>query len=340
MTEITLNFGKRSYGIYVGRNLISSAGELIDLKRKVLVLTDTGVPSEYAQKIAAQAKSAKIVTVAEGESSKSYKTLEEVHTAMLDFGMTRSDALVAVGGGVIGDLGGFAAAAYMRGIDFYNIPTTTLAQVDSSVGGKSAINLAGVKNVIGAFYQPRAVIADIDTLKTLDARRISAGLAESVKMALTLDEKLFSIFENEEISLENIEKIITRSIEIKKSVVESDERESGERKILNFGHTLGHGIEAGANLHGLYHGECIALGMLPMCNEQVRERLIPVLKKLNLNTELKYDIDRALSFVANDKKCRGGYIEAVFVNKIGECKIEKMTLADFEYMIKARVNSL
>ena len=340
MTSITLNLGKRSYGIFVGRDLLSSAGELIDLKRKVLVLTDSGVPAEYAKKIAAAAKNAKIVTVAEGEGSKSFKTLEEVHTAMLEFGMTRSDALVAVGGGVVGDLGGFAASTYMRGIDFYNVPTTTLAQVDSSVGGKCAINLAGVKNVIGSFYQPKAVIADIDTLKTLDNRQISAGLAESVKMALTSSEELFEIFENEEITLENIEKIIVRSIEIKKGVVESDERESGERKILNFGHTLGHGIEAGANLHGLYHGECVALGMLPMCDEGVRERLVPVLKKLNLNTDFEYDIDRAFSFVASDKKCRGGYIEAVFVNKIGEYKIEKMTLSDFEYMIKARVSSL
>ena len=318
MTDITLNLGERSYGIFVGRNLLSSVGELLDLKRKVLVLTDSGVPKEYSEKIRAQAKAARVLTVNMGEGSKSFETLEAVHRAMLEFGMGRSDALVAVGGGVVGDLGGFAASTYMRGIDFYNVPTTTLAQVDSSVGGKCAINLAGVKNVIGSFYQPKAVVIDIDTLKTLDKRQISAGLAESVKMALTSDAELFSIFENEEITLDNIEKVIVRSINIKKGVVERDERESGERKILNFGHTLGHGIEATTNLCDLYHGECVALGMLPMCEESVRERLITVLEKLSLKTKFNYDVDRAISFVANDKKCKGGFIEAVFVNKIGE----------------------
>ncbi len=339
MTNLTLNLGERSYGIFVGKNLLSSIGELLDLNRKVFILTDSGVPKEYAENLRRWAKSGKIFTVCEGEGSKSYAALEEVHRAMLEFGMSRSDVLVAVGGGVVGDLGGFAASTYMRGIDFYNVPTTVLAQVDSSVGGKCAINLAGVKNVIGSFYQPKAVVVDIDTLKTLDKRQISAGLAESVKMAMTSDEELFRFFENEEITLDSIEKIITRSVEIKKAVVERDERENGERKILNFGHTLGHGIEA-LNFGGLYHGECVALGMLPMCEGEVRKRLITVLEKLSLKTEFDCEIDRVLSFVKSDKKCRGGCIEAVFVNKIGEYRIEKMTLSDFEYMIKARILSL
>ena len=339
MTNITLNLGERSYGIFVGRNLLSSIGELLDLNRKVFILTDSGVPQEYSEKIRRQAKNGKVFTVREGEGSKSYAVLEEVHLEMLKFGMSRSDLLISVGGGVVGDLGGFAASTYMRGIDFYNIPTTVLAAVDSSVGGKCAVNLGGVKNVIGSFYQPKAVVVDTDTFKTLDKRQISAGLAESVKMAMTSDEELFSLFEKEEINLENIEKIITRSIEIKRGVVERDEREAGERKILNFGHTLGHGIEA-LNFGRLYHGECVALGMLPMCEGEVRERLIRVLKKLSLKTEFELDIDKVLTFVSSDKKCRGGFIEAIFVNKIGQYRIEKMTLSDFEYMIKARVLSL
>ena len=333
MKNLTLNLGKRSYGIFIGKNLLSEIGELLDLKRKVFILTDSGVPREYSEKIKRQSNEAEIFTVCEGEGSKSYGTLEEVHLAMLKFGMSRSDVLVAVGGGVVGDLGGFAASTYMRGIDFYNIPTTTLAQVDSSVGGKCAINLGGVKNVIGSFYQPKAVVVDIDTLKTLDKRQISAGLAESVKMAMTSDEELFSVFENEKITLDSIEKIITRSIEIKKAVVERDERECGERKILNFGHTLGHGIEA-LNFGGLYHGECVALGMLPMCEGEVRKRLIDVLKKAQLPTEIQIDADAVIKAMSHDKKFDGATVTAIFVNTPGEFEMKKLTIDELGAIVK------
>ncbi len=334
MKKIKVDFSERSYDITIGGGALRSVGEIFNLERKVFIVTDSGVPREYAEAVKAAASDAMIYTVNEGEGSKSLKVLEELLFAMLNFGMTRTDAVVAVGGGVVGDLSGFLAASYMRGIDFYNIPTTLLSQVDSSIGGKTAVNLGSVKNVVGAFYQPKGVIIDTDTLKTLDKRQISAGLAESVKMALTSSKELFELIESCD-PMENLERIITESILIKKAVVEADEKESGLRKILNFGHTLGHGIEAEEGLSGLYHGECVALGMIPMCSEGVKKRLIPVLSKLALPTEYKGDIERALGFVCHDKKCIGDTVTVIEVNEIGSFDIKKMTIDEFSRKVRA-----
>ena len=180
MKTLNLNLGERSYDITVGNGILDRASEFMNLNRKVFILTDVGVPREYSEKILAAAKEAVIFTASEGEGTKSLATLGKVLEVMLEFDMSRSDCVVAVGGGVIGDLAGFAASMYMRGIDFYNVPTTLLSQVDSSIGGKTAVNLGGIKNIIGAFYQPKHVLIDTETLKTLPKRQISAGLAESV----------------------------------------------------------------------------------------------------------------------------------------------------------------
>ena len=336
MTTLHLNLGERSYDITVGQELLSSADKYFNLSRKVLVLTDSGVPSEYADAIAKVSKEALIYVLPEGEGSKSLETLEKVLTAMMEFNMTRGDALVAVGGGVVGDLGGFAASVYMRGIDFYNVPTTMLSQVDSSIGGKTAVNLKKTKNIVGAFYQPKAVLIDTDTLHTLPARHTASGLAEAVKMALTSDAELFEIFEKCDICDEDVmETVITRALMIKKCVVEEDEKEKGLRKILNFGHTFGHGIEAvGVKSGPLYHGECVALGMLPVSSEDVKARLIPVLKKIGLPTRYRGDVDAALDFASHDKKASADGIDVVFVEKVGKFKIEKLTHHEFSALVK------
>ena len=336
MTSLHLNLGSRGYDITIGQDLLSSADKYFNLERKIFVLTDSGVPSEYSKKIADLSKSALIYTVAEGEKSKSLSTLESVLTAMMDFNMTRGDALVAVGGGVVGDLGGFAASVYMRGIDFYNVPTTVLSQVDSSIGGKTAVNLGKTKNIVGAFHQPKGVLIDTNTLHTLPSRHTTAGLAEAVKMALTSDAELFEIFEHEDLCDDDVlEKIISKALMIKKSVVEQDEKETGLRKILNFGHTFGHGIEAvGAKSGPLYHGECVALGMLPVSSEDVRKQLIPVLEKIGLPTKYSGDVDAALAFASHDKKASADGIDVVMVEKIGNFRIQKMTFSDFSELIK------
>ena len=330
-----LNLPTGGYPIYIERGALDRVGELLSLDRRVLVVTDSGVPCDYARRVAAQCREAHIVTVPAGEGSKSLSTLELLLNAMLQNGFGRTDCVVAVGGGVVGDLSGFAASTFMRGIDFYNIPTTVLSQVDSSIGGKVAVNFGGVKNVVGAFYQPKAVIIDPDVLSTLPKRQIANGLAEAVKMSLTSDRELFEIFERGE-ALQNIDTVIERSLRTKKAVVEEDEKESGVRRILNFGHTLGHGVE-GANFEKLYHGECVALGMIPMCAPDVRTRLIAVLQSLGLPTKIEGDIETVLQLTTHDKKCEGTSVNVVFVDSIGSYRIEKMPLAEWQQYIREQI---
>ena len=333
MTELKLNLADNSYNITVGEGILNSADKYFNLNRKVFIITDNGVPEEYAEAIKKQCKNAMIFTVESGESAKSLTVLETVYNAMMEFGMGRKDCAVAVGGGVVGDLTGFAAATYMRGIDFYNVPTTMLAQVDSSIGGKTAVNLGNVKNIVGAFHQPKGVLIDIDVLKTLPRRHFSAGLAEAIKMSLTSDKELFDFFDKETLNEKNIETVIVKALMIKKAVVEADEKEAGLRKILNFGHTFGHGIEAN-KLGELYHGECVALGMLPMCSPEIKDRLISVLKKFGLPTEFSGNVEKAISFVEHDKKASNGNISAIFVNEIGKFEIKELSFPEFANHIR------
>ena len=330
-----LNLPLGGYDIYLERGALNRAGALLSLNRKVLVVTDDGVPTQYAKCIAQQCKEAHIITVPQGEGSKSLSTLEVLLDAMLQNNFARTDCVVAVGGGVVGDLAGFAASAFMRGIDFYNIPTTLLSQVDSSIGGKVAVNFGGVKNIVGAFYQPKAVVIDPDVLATLSQRQIANGLAEAIKMALTSDAKLFEIFESGE-ALKHIDTVIERSLKIKKSIVEQDEKENGLRRILNFGHTLGHGIEAESKGE-LYHGECVALGMLPMCSPDVRTRLEAVLNSLGLPTQINEEIETILKFTSHDKKCEGASVNVVSVDVVGSYRIEKMPLSDWQQYIREQI---
>ena len=318
---LTMNLGPDSYGIVIERGCLKKAGGLLRLDRKVMIVTDKGVPAVYANTLAAQCGEAFICCVPQGEESKSFAVLENILTRMLRAGFSRGDCVCAVGGGMAGDLAGFAAASFMRGIDFYNLPTTVLSQVDSSIGGKTAINLDGIKNIVGAFYQPKKVLIDIDTLATLSRRQIASGLAEAVKMALCGDVALFELFETETSPEAHMERIIADSVRMKRSVVEQDEKEQRLRKVLNFGHTIGHGIES---VTGLYHGECVALGMLPMCGEAVRARLIPVLEKLGLPTSLTADPEKIYEALLHDKKAAGGKLSVVRVNEVGTFELESI----------------
>jgi len=329
---LRMELGENSYDIVIGRRLIEKAGELLDLNRRVLIVTDDGVPAQYAKTVATQCKAPVIVTVPQGEGSKSIETWQMLLNTMLENGFTRSDCAVAVGGGMPGDLTGFAASAYMRGIDFYNIPSTVLSQVDSSIGGKTAVNLGHVKNIVGAFWQPKKVLADISLLDTLSERQTASGLAEAIKMGMTSDPELFRLFEEEDI-LSNLETIITRALTVKKLVVETDEKEQGLRKILNFGHTIGHGIEAQGS--GLYHGECVALGMIPMCEGTVRERLISVLRKAGLPTAIETDPEKVYAAMLHDKKFRGGVVTVITVPAIGEWKMTEMTAEEMRGLIRS-----
>ena len=330
---IPVKTSQGSYDIVLQRGALERAGEYLNLNRRVLVVTDSGVPASYAKEVAKNCKTAKILTIKEGEQSKNIEVYAEILKALVEGSFTRTDCVVAVGGGVVGDLAGVAAASFMRCIDFYNIPTTVLSQVDSSIGGKTAIDFMGLKNIVGAFYPPKKVLIDPDTLKTLPARQISNGLCEALKMAATNDSELFELFEKED-ALKNIDKIIEMALRIKKSVVEEDEREAGLRKVLNFGHTLAHALESVNSLSNYYHGECVAVGMLAMCSESVRERLKAVLKKLNLPTELSADADEIIEASRHDKKAAGDDITIVYVSEIGKFELRKIPFGEYEEMIR------
>ena len=298
----------------------------------MLIVTDTGVPREYADTVAWCFEDSHIFIFPEGEKSKNFDTYRAICQTLMDAQFTRKDAVIAVGGGVVGDMAGFAAATYMRGIAFYNIPTTLLSQVDSSIGGKTAIDLGKIKNIIGAFYQPKMVIIDPDVLSTLPKRQVSNGLAESIKMGATFDKELFEIFLKEDY-MEHIEEIIERSLKVKRYVVQQDEKEMGLRKVLNFGHTVGHGIEASAEYGELYHGECVALGMIPMCSDDIKEEMIQALKNVSLPTEYKYDKDKVYEALRHDKKSQGKSLTVVKCPEIGSFTMQDIETAQLYNMI-------
>lgn len=320
---IGMELGKDSYDIIVRAGSLKDVGKYFNLKRKVMIVTDDGVPVKYACQVAQACVESRVTVIKSGEANKSPETARDVLCAMLDFHMGRGDCVVAVGGGVVGDLAGFAAAVYMRGIDYYNVPTTLLSQVDSSIGGKTAVNFNGIKNLIGAFHQPRAVLIDPDTLLTLPSRQISNGFVEAVKMGATSDETLFNGFLDGSYK-KDITAVIERTLLVKKHVVECDEKEEGLRRILNFGHTIGHGFESAAK--GRYlHGECVASGMLYMCSDTVKEKLTQVYASIGLTYPRlsEFDKNEVTKAISHDKKMEGQSCLVVFVCEIGHGRIEE-----------------
>ena len=332
--KLTMKLNRSGYDIILKRGCLSNLHQFTNVQnRKVFVLTDSGVPAQYAQTVAAQCPDSTVYTVPQGEGSKSLKVYGQVLQAMLEFGMTRKDLLVAVGGGVVGDLGGFCAATFMRGIEFAQCPTTTLSQVDSSIGGKTAVDLGETKNIVGAFWQPCVVLIDPDTLDTLPRRQYVNGLAEALKAGIIADPELFALFEKGHVE-DNIEEIIYRSLQVKKRVVEQDERENGMRACLNFGHTIGHGIEAvkgirGRRTNGLYHGECVALGMLPMIEDkQLVKRTRAVMRTLGLPVRTGVDKHKVLGYMQHDKKSRGDSITVIRVPGLGCWRADKIAVSE------------
>ena len=323
--NLKVNLKKDSYQIIIKRGALDNVKKLLSLDRKVLIVTDDGVPKEYAEKIAKASKYSKIITIKSGEESKNIENYKLLLSAMLENSFTRKDAVVAVGGGVIGDLAGFVASSYMRGVDFYNIPTTFLSQVDSSIGGKVAIDFDGYKNAVGAFYQPKKVIIDPDTLKTLSLRQLYNGVVESIKMALTFDKKLFVLLCDQQNLNDNLEEIIIRSLKIKKRVVEKDVKDKRLRKVLNFGHTIGHAIES-LYIGQLLHGECVALGMLCFINDKDRQKLEEVLIKYQQKTKVDANIEKITSIIKHDKKANDSTITVVKVPTIGKFTLEELSI--------------
>ena len=336
--KLSMRLGPRSYDIILKRGALANLSQLAWLDRPVLIVTDSGVPAEYAQKVAAQCPHGTIATVPQGEASKSLKVYGQLLQQALDAGLDRGGLVIAVGGGVVGDLAGFVAATFMRGVDFINCPTTTLSQIDSSIGGKVAVDLGDAKNIVGAFWQPKLVVIDPDTLSTLPRRHYINGLAEAIKAGLICDPQLFLLFENGDVDAD-IEDIIYRSLLVKKKIVEQDETEHGARAALNFGHTLGHGIEAvrgikGRRKNGYFHGECVALGMLPMIEDrQLQKRVRAIYRKLGLPARATYNKEQVLAYMRHDKKARGGSVTLVKVPGLGCWRLDKAPLEALETLV-------
>jgi 3-dehydroquinate synthase len=340
---LEVDLGKRSYPIYIGADLIDQANlfSACEKATSIYIVTNTTVAPLYAERLTktleAFGKPVRTITLPDGESYKDWKNLQLIFDDLLKFGADRQTMLVALGGGVIGDMTGYAAASFMRGIHFIQVPTTLLAQVDSSVGGKTGINHPLGKNMIGAFHQPAAVIADLNTLKTLPARELSAGLAEVVKHGAIADAKFLDWIEANAAALlacdtTALGHAVLRSCEIKSAVVSADEREGGIRATLNFGHTFGHAIEAGMGYGEWLHGEAVGCGMvlgaelscrLNQISKAELERLIKIIKSMNLPvTPPKFGAARYMELMQVDKKTEGGKIRYVLLEKIGKAHIK------------------
>ncbi len=343
MKTLNVSLGERSYPIFIGPGLINQA-ELFKpfiSNKCVFVVTNTTVGPLYSKKLmqtlSTHAKSVYEIVLPDGESYKDWQTLQKIFDALLTQGADRKSVLVALGGGVIGDMVGFAAASFMRGIQFIQVPTTLLAQVDSSVGGKTGINHPLGKNMIGAFHQPVAVIADLDTLKTLPPKELSAGLAEVIKHGAIADATFFGWIEahqNELLACDPnaMSYAVERSCEIKSAVVAADEKESGIRAILNFGHTFGHAIESGLGYGQWLHGEAVGCGMvmatdlsyrLGYLNAEDLKRIKKLVTAMRLpSCAPMIGNQRFLELMRIDKKSEGGAIRYITLEKIGKAKIE------------------
>lgn len=315
--------------ILFGRGLLARAGKWLPLRNgKTLILTDDGVPASYAESIRRAAGDGYLLTLPAGESVKSFPRLEEVCRFLCDHGFDRGDALVTVGGGTVCDLGGFAAAVYMRGIRYYSVPTTLLAMADAGIGGKCAVDFSGIKNTLGVFYPARRVLIDPALTATLPPRQFSSGMAEVIKVALTSDEALFCRIENGLSADEDLDHITEVAVRIKANIVTQDPKEGNIRKVLNFGHTLGHAIESAGGLGDLLHGECVALGMIPMTAPEIRGRLLHVLKKYGLPTDYETRVRTAVPYLLHDKKRHGEFLDCVYVPAIGQSEIRRMKVPD------------
>lgn len=341
MKKIRINTSS-PYNVHIERGSLYKSGkiisEVIDSKKAVIVTDDT-VDKLYSDILLNSLKeydiSADVFVFPHGEQSKNLHTLGDIFDFLCEKGITRSDFLIALGGGVVGDITGFAAASFLRGINFVQIPTTLLAQVDSSVGGKTAVDIPGGKNLVGAFKQPALVICDSDTLRTLPESELACGMAEVIKYGMIRDKNLFEICENHDISNihDVMDEIVYTCVDIKRQVVENDEFDKGERMILNFGHTLGHAIEGWHNYTDYTHGMGVAAGMCMItrcfCGADIAERLEKCTEAYKLPVSTEAPMSELLPFCAKDKKCESSSISYIVCPEIGSAEIRKVSVKDF-----------
>jgi 3-dehydroquinate synthase len=343
MEVVHVGLKERSYYLYIDKGLIKKIGDRLnemEIDKKVAVITNPLVNNLYGHYLEDSLKSADFnihfIDIPDGEEYKTLETAVKIYDSLINFKMERQSFLIALGGGVIGDITGFVAATYLRGVPYVQIPTTLLAQVDSSIGGKTAVNHPKGKNLIGAFYQPRSVFIDIDTLKTLPREEVLCGIAEIIKYGVIRDRDFFEYLEGNIERLINLDEEVTtysikRSCEIKAEVVSRDERESGLRGILNFGHTIGHAVESLTDYRGYRHGEAVAIGMAyasrlslksGLCSSEDYERVVNLIKAADLPTAISgLDADAIIDSLYLDKKVKEEKIRFILLNGIGSVEM-------------------
>lgn len=342
MITITVRASK-TYDILIGSGLLAQLGmETVKLGnvRKVCIVSDSNVWPLYGETAVKSLELARLDVISyvfpAGEASKNSITYLNLLNHLAESKLTRSDLIVALGGGVVGDLAGFAAATYLRGIRFVQVPTTLLAAVDSSVGGKTAIDLPAGKNLAGAFWQPSLVLCDTDTLDTLPDNIFRDGCAEVIKYAILYDPALFSALEKERLSFDR-EAVISRCVELKRDVVMADEYDTGERMKLNLGHTLGHGVEASSDF-SISHGQAVAIGTAIVCRASKcrdTDRILHLLKSFGLPTETEYSAQTLFDYSLSDKKRAAGRISLIVPETIGNCHIVPTAVEQLKSFIQA-----
>lgn len=351
MRTLTVNLGERSYPIYVGEDLLSQTGEIlrrVGLGKKVGIVTDAKVGELYLKPVEESLRragfSVAVVSLPEGEEHKNLEAVSAIYDRLIGERFERGSFLLALGGGVVGDITGFAAATFLRGISYVQVPTTLLAQVDSSVGGKTGVNHKEGKNLIGAFHQPRLVLIDVAALGSLPRRELAAGLAEVIKYGIIADPGLFAFLEAE---LENLlalqtaalTEVVAASCAIKAKVVEKDERESEYRAVLNFGHTVGHALESATGYERYLHGEAVAIGMIQaaaisvrqgVCDQDSFERIRRLIARAGLPTEIaaRVEPEELIQCMEVDKKSEGGKIKFVLCEGIGKARFYSLAPAE------------
>lgn len=350
MRSVHVDLGLKSYDIIIERGLLRRIGEKIKMllpkAEKVVIITDSNVGPLYSsilqKSLEKEGIEASVITFIAGEESKNLKTLGVLYDGLAEAGLTRSDAVISLGGGVTGDMGGLAAATFLRGVAFIQIPTSLLATVDSSVGGKVAIDLPSGKNLVGAFYQPKAVYIDPDLLLTLPVRYLHDGLAEVIKYGCIRDRKLFEMLERIRTDaelLEYVDEIIEVCCNIKARIVEHDEFDTGERMLLNFGHTLGHAVEKAFRFDTYSHGEGVGIGMVLLTRQSERlgltepgtaDRIIALLQKFKLPVDVQMQRFAFLQAIALDKKKRGSHLTLILLKTIGESFLQKIEFSELD----------
>jgi 3-dehydroquinate synthase len=353
MKSLNVNISENIYPIIIESGLILNIGDNIKniyAGEKISLITDSNVDNFYGQAVVASLENkgfkVKKIVLPPGEKTKSIENLTFLYDELLDFTMSRGDLIIALGGGVIGDLTGFVASTLLRGIPFVQIPTSLLAQIDSSIGGKVAVDLPKGKNLVGTFYHPKAVFIDPQILKTLEERFLYDGMAEVIKTSCIKDAGLFDYLlelSSKEELFDNFEEIIYRCCDIKRKVVEADEKDTGERMILNFGHTIGHAIEKYFDFEKYSHGEAVAIGMYAMTkiseekeltSKGTLEKLKTMLVKYKLPYNVEVDnIEEIFDTIALDKKSSGNFLNLIMIKNIGEVFIEKVDKAYLKEVI-------